>query len=319
VAFLSHGSRASALCLRIESRHGLARVSLKGKCRGRARAPALLDATAVAGQRVASPWRIILLSEGSERAEIEARVRELERELDACTAFLGTVGHELRNPLSPIFMQAQYMLDSARQARGDTVSADWLIGQLESLCDRMRKFIAMLNRITDVARIGSGQLDLDLESVDFRDVVCDVVAGFEREALTARSALQLTAPHPLIGTWDRLRLSQIVANLVSNAIRYGAGKPIEISLNLEGEHARLEVRDHGIGIAPEDHERVFQRFERAAQRSRTGGFGIGLWIVRESCRAMGGSVELKSASGQGSSFTVRLPRDRSERTRHEHE
>jgi signal transduction histidine kinase len=262
---------------------------------------------------------MILLSEDSERAKVEARVRELERELDACTTFLGTVGHELRNPLSPIFMQAQYLLDSARQERGGTVSADWMIGQLESLCDRMRKFIAMLNRITDVARIGSGQLDLDLEPVDLREVVCDVVAGFEREALSARSALQLSAPQPIVGIWDRMRLSQIVANLVSNAIRYGAGKPIEISLNAEGDQAKLEVRDFGIGIAPEDHERVFQRFERAAQRRRTGGFGIGLWIVRESCRAMGGHVELESASGQGSRFTVRLPRDRSERTRHEHE
>lgn len=216
-------------------------------------------------------------------------------------------------------MQAQYLLDSARQERGGTVSADWLIGQLEALCDRLRKFISMLNRITDVARIGSGQIDLELEAVDFREVVCDVVAGFEREALIARSTLQVNAPQPMGGTWDRMRLSQIVANLVSNAIRYGAGKPIEVRLSSAGEHALLEVQDHGIGIAHEDHERVFQRFERVTQRRRTGGFGIGLWIVRESCRAMGGSVELESAPGQGSRFTVRLPRERSERTRHEHE
>lgn len=259
------------------------------------------------------------MSEENERARIETRLRELEGELDACMAFLGTVGHELRNPLSPIFMQAQYLLDSARQERGGTISADWLIGQLESLSDRLNKFISMLNRITDVARIGSGQLDLELEPVDFRDVLCEVVAGFEREALTARSTLQVNAPHSIIGTWDRLRVSQIVANLLSNAIRYGASKPIDVTLSLAGEQATLEVRDHGIGIAHEDHERVFQRFERAAQRRRTGGFGIGLWIVRESCRAMGGSVELDSALGQGSRFIVRLPRTRSERTRHEHE
>ena len=259
------------------------------------------------------------MSKDAERALIETRLRELERELDACTAFLGTVGHELRNPLSPIFMQAHYLLDSARQEHGGTIQADWLIGQLESLCDRMNKFISMLNRITDVARIGSGQLDLELERVDLKEVVRDVVAGFEREALIARSPLQLSAPEPIIGTWDRMRLSQIVANLVSNAIRYGAGKPIDVSVGAVGEHATLEVQDHGIGIAREDHERVFQRFERAAQHRTAGGFGIGLWIVRESCRAMGGSVELESALGRGSRFTVRLPRDRREQTRHEHE
>ncbi|MET0412281.1 MAG: HAMP domain-containing sensor histidine kinase [Polyangiaceae bacterium] len=257
------------------------------------------------------------MSEHDERARIETRVRELERELDACMGFLGTVGHELRNPLSPIFMQAQHMLDSARKESGGTVAADWLIGQLEALSDRLRKFITMLNRITDVARIGSGQLDLELETVDFRDVVSEVVAGFEREALTARSTLRVNATDSISGTWDRMRLSQIVANLVSNAVRYGAGKPIDVTLSATGEQARLEVRDHGIGIAREDHERVFQRFERAAQRRQTGGFGIGLWIVRESCRAMGGSVELESALGQGSRFIVRLPLQ--QRTRHEHE
>jgi signal transduction histidine kinase len=254
-----------------------------------------------------------------ERARLEARLRELERELEACTAFLGTVGHELRNPLSPIYMQAQYLLDSARQERGGTVSADWLIGQLEAFCDRMRKFISMLNRITDVARMGSGHLDLELERVDLREVVNEVAAGFEREAATARSTLHVDAPEPVVGTWDRLRLSQIVANLTSNAIRYGAGKPIEIRLSADPERATLEVADHGIGIAPEDHERVFQRFERAAQRRRTGGFGIGLWIVRESCRAMGGSVELESAPNQGARFRVSLPREYSERAGHEHE
>jgi len=259
------------------------------------------------------------LSDDDELATLRARVGELERELDACMEFLGTVGHELRNPLSPIFMQAQYLLDFARQERGGNVSADWLIAQLESFCERMRRFIAMLDRITDVARVGSGRLDLELETFDFRELVREVVAGFEREAAGARSSIVLHAPEPVIGTWDRLRSSQIVANLVSNAIRYGAGKPIEVTLRAEGGELRLEVRDQGVGIASDDLERIFQRFERAAQRRRTGGFGIGLWIVRENCRAMGGSVEVESVQGEGSRFSVRLPRAYSEPARDEHE
>lgn len=259
------------------------------------------------------------MSHDDERARLEARIRELERELDACMAFLGTVGHELRNPLSPLFMQAQYLLDSAAQERGGSVSADWLIGQLEAFCDRMRRFIAMLNRITDAARIGSGHLDLELERVDCREVLQEVVANFEREAATARSDLRVDAPEAVTGTWDRLRLSQIVSNLLSNAVRYGAGKPIEIRLRADARQVVLAVQDHGVGIARADHERVFQRFERAAQRRRAGGFGIGLWIVRESCRAMGGRVELESAPGAGSRFTVTLPREGTERVRDEHE
>jgi signal transduction histidine kinase len=260
-----------------------------------------------------------LSTEREEKERLERRVRELERELEAHTEFLSTVGHELRNPLSPIFMQAQYLLDFARKEQGGSVSADWLIGHLESFCDRMRKFIAMLNRIMDVSRVSVGQLDLQLETVDLADVVREVAASFEREVLTARSVLQISVPEQVIGTWDRLRLQQIVTNLVSNAIRYGAGKPIEVTLEADDAQARLAVVDHGIGIAPADQQRIFRRFERAAQRRESGGFGIGLWIVSESCRAMAGSVELDSTPGQGSRFTVKLPRAVSDRTRNEHE
>jgi signal transduction histidine kinase len=262
------------------------------------------------------------MTEDRTRAQLEQRVRELERELEAHTSLLSTVGHELRNPLSPIFMQAQYLLDYVRQAQGGFVQSEWLIGHLEALCDRMQRFIAMLNRIMDVSRVAAGHLDLELESVDFSDVVREAASAFEREALAARSPLRIQIPERTIGVWDRLRLSQIVTNLVSNAIRYGAGKPISITLVVEDvaedPRVRLEVRDHGIGIAPEDQLRIFRRFERATQR-RSGGFGIGLWIVHESCRAMGGSIEVESTPGEGSRFIVSLPRDASEPARDEHE
>jgi signal transduction histidine kinase len=247
--------------------------------------------------------------DATERGRLERRVRELERELEAHTAFLSTVGHELRNPLSPIYMQAQYLLDFARQSQGGSISADWLIERLESFSDRLRKFVGTLNRIMDASRVSAGQLDLELETVDLSEVIREVAAGFERELHTARSTLKLELPEHVTGTWDRLRLEQIVTNLISNAIRYGAGKPIAVGLALDEDRARLEVVDHGIGIAPEDQRRIFRRFERVTRRSSTGGFGIGLWIVQESCRAMAGSVEVQSTPGQGSRFIVKLPRE----------
>jgi signal transduction histidine kinase len=247
----------------------------------------------------------------AELARLEEQVRELTRELAVHTEFLSTVGHELRNPLSPIFMQAQYLLDVARQAQGNAVSADWLSEQLVALCSRLRKFLTMLNRITDVSRMSAGQMDLELESVDFSELVRDVAAGFERELSSARSSLHVEAPAQLIGVWDRLRLEQIVSNLVSNAVRYGAGKPIAVTLGAEGTWVRFEVRDHGIGIDPADQQRIFRRFERAGQRRDSGGFGVGLWIVHESCRALGGRVEVQSTLGEGSRFIVKLPRESS--------
>lgn len=239
---------------------------------------------------------------------LEQRMREVEQALAAHDEFLSTLGHELRNPLSPIFMQAQYLLDAARHAESRTVSTDWLIPRLEVFCRRLRRFLEMLNRIMDVSRISAGRLMLELEDVDLSDVVREVSANFERELLAARSELVLDIPQALTGSWDRMRVEQIFTNLLSNAIRYGAGKPIEISISGEGGEARLSVKDHGIGIAEADQERIFQRFERVGKARSSGGFGIGLWTVRQSCLAMGGRVDVKSQPGSGAEFIVTLPR-----------
>jgi signal transduction histidine kinase len=237
----------------------------------------------------------------------ELRIAELERQLAAHEEFASMLAHELRNLLAPLVMQAEYLADAARQADAAALPSDWLNVRLEALCVRMRKFVETFNRIMDASRVTSGRIDLQLEEVDLSAVVREVCAGFEREAASARSTLVLDAPPRLIGVWDRLRLEQICANLISNAIRYGAGHPIEVSCSADHEWAVLNVRDHGIGIAEDDQQRIFERFERAAQRN-TGGFGIGLWIVRENCRALAGEVGVQSRLGAGSTFTVRLPR-----------
>jgi signal transduction histidine kinase len=120
-----------------------------------------------------------------------------------------------------------------------------------------------------------------------------------------------TAPQ-VHGWWDRLRLEQVVTNLVSNAIRYGAGRPIHARVEVVGENARLVVRDEGIGIPPEAQERIFGKFERAVSERHSGGLGLGLYITRSIVEAMGGSIQVESRPGQGSTFTVELPRSRQE-------
>jgi signal transduction histidine kinase len=118
----------------------------------------------------------------------------------------------------------------------------------------------------------------------------------------------VNAPEALTGVWDRTRLEQVVTNLVTNAARYGHGKPIDITVAADARSVRLVVRDHGIGIAPEDQRRIFERFERAASRN-FGGLGLGLYIARQIVEAHGGSIHVSSELGVGSSFTVELPRD----------
>jgi signal transduction histidine kinase len=115
-------------------------------------------------------------------------------------------------------------------------------------------------------------------------------------------------PASLPGTWDRLALEQILDNLVTNAIKYGDGKPIDVAAVADADACVVTVRDRGVGIRPEDQARIFERFERVAEHAaRAGGFGIGLWLVRQLVDAMGGTIEVSSNRGEGSAFTVRLP------------
>ncbi|HEX6837103.1 MAG TPA: ATP-binding protein, partial [Polyangia bacterium] len=120
-------------------------------------------------------------------------------------------------------------------------------------------------------------------------------------------ALRLQAPPSLVGIWDRSRLDQILTNLVTNAIKYGQGKPVEIVVSSAGDSAELRVVDHGIGVDPAQQERIFGKFERAASQRNYGGLGLGLWITRELVELMRGQVRVESAAGAGATFIVSLP------------
>jgi signal transduction histidine kinase len=121
------------------------------------------------------------------------------------------------------------------------------------------------------------------------------------------SELRLEASEPVVGYVDQIRIEQVMTNLISNAIKYGAGKPIAIELTGNGEEAKLTVRDQGIGIAPEAQERIFNRFERATQARAGESLGLGLFITREIVYAHGGEIQVSSEPGKGSTFTVRIP------------
>jgi signal transduction histidine kinase len=142
-----------------------------------------------------------------------------------------------------------------------------------------------------------------LEDVDLAEVVADVVDRLE----PSERALMTVETERAVGRWDRLRLDQVVTNLVSNALKYGEGRPVEIAVTRRPDGARLAVTDHGIGIAPHHQARVFERFERAVTDRRFSGFGLGLWIASRIVEEFGGSMSLRSELGAGSTFMVDLP------------
>lgn len=242
-------------------------------------------------------------------ADLATRVQALENAVLSRDEFISVVSHELRNPLSPLFLHLRQLIDVAQQTP-DAVNAEWLVPRLEIFGRRLDRLLVSLNRLLDVSRLRSGRVSLEFTDVDFVEVVRDAAAALEGERQASRSSLSLSLPPSAPGRWDRMRLEQIVTNLLSNAIRYGAGAPIEVRVSLPGDDVELVVEDHGVGIPPEEQPKVFDRFERANGARSAGGFGVGLWLVRKLCTAMGGSVRVESELGEQTTFTVTLPRGR---------
>jgi signal transduction histidine kinase len=215
--------------------------------------------------------------------------------------FLSVASHELNTPLTPLRLH----LGALRRGRADPAKMGERFAALDRQVDRLATLVGQL---LDVSRITAGRLALDLAPVDFASVVRETAQRMEGPLAASGSVLRLDVPEALVGSWDAMRLEQIATNLLTNAIKYGERGPIEVRLEqVAGVRARLTVRDHGIGIAPEHLERIFGRFERAVSVRHFGGFGLGLWIVRQVVDALGGTIRVDSAPGAGATFTVELP------------
>jgi signal transduction histidine kinase len=229
--------------------------------------------------------------------------RSALRAKDAVAArdeFLSIASHELKTPLTSLILHTDALRAAARRGAPE---------QLASRADLIRRSADRLSRLVsnllDISRIGAGRLALEREDTDLAEVTREVVERFAEEARRAGCEVRLDAA-PAAGYWDRMRIDQVVTNLLANAIKYGAGAPVDVTVRGEGGRAFLTVRDRGIGISEDDQRRIFQRFERAVSQRNYGGFGLGLWIVRQIVEAQGGSVRVESTPGQGSTFTVEL-------------
>jgi len=177
----------------------------------------------------------------------------------------------------------------------------------------VQRLTNLVDHLLDVTRIRAGMLQLQLEVVDLAEVVRDATTRLSAMALEVGSPLTLEAPERCTGVWDRMRLEQIVTNLLSNALKYGAGKPVRVRLEEQrAEQVVISVSDAGIGMDPSVLGRIFGRFERGHSGHHYPGLGLGLYITRQIVTALEGSISVESTPGQGSVFTVVLPRTRSE-------
>lgn len=232
-------------------------------------------------------------------------VSERDRAIRARDEFLTVASHELRTPLAVLELQITNLRELTRMG---ALPEATLLTKLEVLERQGHRMNALVGNLLDVPRLLAGRFALETEPLDVAAVVGDVAERFRGQAakLGCELNIEIAAIPPITG--DRMRIEQITTNLLGNALRFGPGKPIELSLTAPPSGLVLKVRDHGIGIASNDHARVFERFGHAGGGRRSGGLGLGLWIVHQIVTAMGGTVQVDSAPGEGAEFTVTLPR-----------
>jgi len=219
--------------------------------------------------------------------------------------FISIASHELRTPLTPLTMQLQLLREHMKVSEL-TPEARPLLKLLENSDEQIHRLTRLVEDMLDISRIHTGRLNLVRAPMDLSDLTRQVIDRFTPQAKAAKCDMLLAAPHSVVGQWDASRLEQVIVNLISNAIKYGAGKPIEVSVSSLGDRASLVVRDYGIGIAPEDQKRIFNRFERATSIRRFGGLGLGLFISQQIVEAHGGRIFVESAPAEGALFRVEL-------------
>jgi signal transduction histidine kinase len=217
--------------------------------------------------------------------------------------FLSVAGHELKTPLSALRLQIQMLARTVREA----ASTPGLAERVEKAEQTSARLAALMDALMDTGRINAGRLELRPEELDLAALARDAVGRMSEALARAGCEVRLVADTPTPGRWDKLRLEQVVSNLLSNAAKYGGGQPVEVRVEAGEGWARFVVRDGGIGISPENQARIFDRYERAVTDKEFQGLGLGLWICREIVSAHGGEIRVQSAPGQGSTFTVELP------------
>lgn len=239
--------------------------------------------------------------------ERTALLTDLRRAVEVRDEFLAIASHELKTPITSLKLQA-YILDKSLQKLGPEKSDREQVSRfLATTFRQIERLTRLVEEMLSITRIMSQGVVIQCSEMNLRELLERVIGSFSEQIRESRSQVKMLQGSAVWGSWDRVRIEQVIENLLSNALKYGSGQPIEISLEKVGETAELRVIDHGIGIADEDQQRIFSRFERAVSYMKISGLGLGLYIVSEIVHAHGGDISVHSEFGKGSTFTVRLP------------
>ncbi|MEO7161012.1 MAG: hybrid sensor histidine kinase/response regulator [Polaromonas sp.] len=240
-------------------------------------------------------------------AQLQTTQQELQKAVRMRDDFMSVVAHELLTPLNSLFLETQMRKLELDRDNPDLFQKTGLAEMFSRDQQQIQSMVELIDDILDVSRIQHKRLSVRPRSTELSSLVKRAVGQLSSQVAAAGIPVTVQADQEIQGCWDEFRIQQVIINLLTNALRYGDGKPVSISLVAVPDGARIDVCDQGKGIAAGDQQRIFEQFERGADPISPDGFGLGLYISRQLVEAHGGSIELASKAGKGSVFSVTLP------------
>ncbi|UGQ46622.1 hybrid sensor histidine kinase/response regulator [Massilia endophytica] len=239
--------------------------------------------------------------------QLNAAQDEMRRALRMRDEFMSMVAHELRTPLNTLYLETQMRRLQLERNNMAAFGPEQLQRMVARDDRQIQAMIRLIDDMLDVSRIRSGILSIRPGWTELGGLLRRLVGDLARQASDAGCSITLHAPQPVSGWWDEFRIEQIVINLLTNALRYGGGKPVDVHLNGDGKQATIEVVDRGRGVPAHLQPRIFDPYERGDGNAAPAGLGLGLYISRQLAEAHGGSLSLRSKEGEGSVFVLTLP------------